>query len=492
MNTIWRMLKMPWLARVPSAQGWVNIFVCAVWVFILANHAPAHPTWVLICTAVAALAVAILWFVVPNALWLARDARELRLPRIEREADLCLPAYALISILLPALVLGAVFGHTWVVLTLLALTASAVMTLVLLPAVWTLPMVALGVVVYFFHVAAVPLPGSPGFLVWAVPAAIVLGLASLQRWVAIRHAQELEFSRWLSPSSQGVRMTRMNKLRGGLTSPDALARHSSPKQLKASGHLRDVGPEHPVRSIRMGLDGQLKPLRVADTGGRKLPQAAILLVLLLVWLAIVAENHLSAAAIAQFTPILLMMAGILGAGMGTIYVRRVDARWAGAHAELPLLALLPHLASPLRIRQKTLLACIAPAWPWLLGVFALAVLIGAALHAPAAFYLFVLLMVTSGALLGVAETLRVLGGRRLGRLSYFVPKFITLALVVPTMFVTQMVWPMQHSAPPGGLDWLLPGCIALWIVWLLVLAAWARRGWRALQCRPHPFLANAP
>lgn len=46
------------------------------------------PGWVTVCAALCLFAIGVLWFlVIPNALWLARDARNLRLPAVARLAN---------------------------------------------------------------------------------------------------------------------------------------------------------------------------------------------------------------------------------------------------------------------------------------------------------------------------------------------------------------------------------------------------------------------
>jgi hypothetical protein len=89
MNTISRILRLPWAAS-SGASRWIAAVAVLL---VLALVVPAAkwyrgPGWVTVCAVLCLFAIGVLWLlVIPNALWLARDARNLRLPAVARLAN---------------------------------------------------------------------------------------------------------------------------------------------------------------------------------------------------------------------------------------------------------------------------------------------------------------------------------------------------------------------------------------------------------------------
>lgn len=209
MSTVSRILQSPWVASARPSTGVAlfAMFVVLGVIVVPVTRGFGAPAWLMICTASCVFGIGVLWLlVIPNALWLARDARVLRLPAIARAADASPLIYGLLSVVAPALVLGAIGGHVVFLLTLFLLVAAGCLAYVLLPA--TVATCLLAAAVAWVNVAPSPLlTGNPRpLLEWAAPAALVLTLMAAWRWIFLLRATSLDGSGWGRPIAWQCRL----------------------------------------------------------------------------------------------------------------------------------------------------------------------------------------------------------------------------------------------------------------------------------------------
>jgi hypothetical protein len=479
MNAILRIMRMPWLATVRTRQIWLWLFIGLIWALNVSKALPMHGVARQLGTAVLIVVVVATWKMASNTLWLAREARGLRLPSVEHDADYALALYALASVLLPAAILCVEFGHVVVWLVSLGLLAMAVLAFCTLPAGIALPLLAAAVAVAVFPGWRPPLPGDPGFLAWAVPALIVLTVAALQRWIALRRAASFGTTGWLRPTALGGRLVQLRKLRGSAVSSPAFDA-AMPRKVTRR-RTDELGPTFRVRSLRTTLSAALAPYDVLmDHRHWRRWQVGIVALLALALIALLAGHRL----VAQRQPLLLVIVIVLIIPMG----RRATAdAWREGASGLPLLALLPHLGAAAHVRRDTVAACVVrTAWTKL-GLAAFAAVAMIVLHWPPVAFVYLALMLACGLLLELAIAANVIGGCPLpvwlGYALYF------SVILVPVSAMQLLISHRQHAhAWLAASGWQLAVCIGLWLAWCLGFAVLALRGWRALQRRPHPFL----
>lgn len=480
-KTLLRVLKMPWLATIRTSLSWSLLFVVFVLAVDVSKIIIVRDEARQFGVALLAFAVACVWKMVANTLWLARDARELRLPGVERDADRVLPLFALASVLLPALVLGAVFGHplTWFIS--LALVAMGTLAFCILPTVLVLPLSIVAIALLFLAHAVPPLPGNPHFFAWAVPASIVLTLASLQRWIAIRRTATLDCNPWLRPIAAGGRRVQLRKLRGEIYRV-MLPDRKNPPRKPATGQLHRIGPAHPVRSIQVALGWTLKPLNLRADARRRWRMQLLLATLIAApaVVALLARRYYGTDAVTRFA---LQWPMFLAIVIVTPVNRLLTAFWRGQRSNLALLALLPRLGDPARIHRDALAASLSRVLSRKLGLIVAIALASYVLRPPPMFFAYLALIFACGTLLEIALATHVLGGKPLSQSAEW-------ALIATIIFVPMMATAIAVQHPTR--DWLAVLAVALWLAWCAGLTLFGWFGWRALRRRPHPFLANAP
>lgn len=494
MKAIVFLLRLPWLARIPSGMGLVStILSSAVLASLATERLHALDGWQQAGVVALVIMVAVVWIVLPNTLWVARDASTLRIPHAGREVDRCLLLHAGMSILVPAFVLGLVFGHLLTWLVSLTLVASAAFALNMLPIriVWGCVLV---VMIVLFTGGSVPLPGDPRYLAWAIPAAIVLGVACMQRWSTLRRTTGADVNRGWAPGLQAQRLVRLNALRGDAY-PAMSRQHATDDDKRRHAALpARIGPEHPVDSIRLAINPMSGP-----NAQRTLRWSILCGVLAVAVLWVLLAQHIlspsARAFVARQVPLwcFLFLSEGISASTGEWSRRSMLAsRWRGRHGELPLLALLPKLGRPgAVVKRSAVFACLHGRALWLASVLVALALIAAALHMPDATYPILLVVALSGLAMDATITLYVLAGRPLRGPKRFAPRFALLLLLIGSSAIWTAAIPDATPttlSPHGGI--LVFAVLALWSAWLLVLAILAWRGWRLLQHRPHPFLAN--
>ncbi len=360
---LWRLLILPGQAlsqmsrhMVLAAAG-VMLGLC-VWI---GPHAYSHSvSWTLDAAHIAAQLNAVAWVCLSNVLLLARDARRLRLPAIERDVLASLALYAVLGIVLPTLWLGALGGPARVIVVELLLGAGLGMAYAVLPSYLAMLAVFLGTSHWL------PLPGSaqPGFTTWAGPFSVLVWLMVWLRWRAVlRDGHGAEGIH--APMLFVIRLGLWN--RGGGTmgvGRNNLLNRQGPEWMRPAVDLRGSGPGHTQQSLRVALGG----LFVPQTPVSRLRQTVILLLsLALGALLIVAPwaDHAGNGAV-WFREIggtgLLIEFGAFGSAILALSTMKwLQQRWQKNNAELPLLALLPGLADAAKMKRALLHASLLPA-----------------------------------------------------------------------------------------------------------------------------------
>ncbi len=491
MSTLIRILKMPWLATIRSAQRWLYIFV---WFVLFSNTAKAMPlagAWAQVGVTVLAMLLAIIWTMVADSIWLARDADRLRLPGIGRDTDYVLALFAGLSVVLPALILGALFGHVVVWLVSLGLLGAGVLAFFLLPTALSLAVLVAVLVATLLFGWRPPLPGDPGFLAWGVPALAVLVAAAVQRWITLRRAGVRNPGRWLRPASAASRQVAVRRLYGG-DPPVALLAGTPGARRMGCARLERVGPGHPGRSIRAALGRHLKPmdLGINRTRRRRLVALVVLMVLILPAIAWLVRSTSGIDLVLRQSNVLLLWMAVLSAFVHTNRSNGYSiSNWNARHTGLAMLALLPRLDHPARLKRDAVLALAARQLMTKAAFVLSSALVLAVLRLPAMFYAYLALMWLCGAAGELAIASNTVGGVPLAKSTLRLLCWSTVVPIVVTMAVAVQV----VAGPPIHLEmlgWHAAVGITLWLAWTAGFAALGARGWLALKARPHPFLAN--
>ncbi|MFC4525605.1 hypothetical protein ISN76_00110 [Dyella halodurans] len=437
--------------------------------------------------------IGLLWAFYLSILTLvAMDARQLRLPRLQRDVIACLLIYGVLSVVPVTLLLGLAHANIPAVAMLLVLCVLFGLGFALLPRyvvmlLGFLPSVRLALA----PILMIPGPGDSGFMAWSPLVALALLLACIHRWrVLMRSIQpaELGFGSSMVLQYRRGSMGRWSNL-SGLESPMSVRQRPAWMQPKAD--LREVGPSNPQTALRVALGGWYLPKTLS--GHLQSLAAGLLSLLLFVASMMLISVHRGQADVLHKLWLsggiaMLAWVGIFGGAMLMIVtVQLMLQRWRRVNGELPLLALLPGLGDATTAKRQLLRASLQRP---LCVQGALLVIISAtayALHVRG-----MVLLALTGTQLGCAATLvacvlGVVGGRPLPNWAFIVliavvTALASLAAFLPLVSLGSQPWPW--AAPAIGLflvAWLLTGVVLLWM---------GRRGWRALQERPHAFLSN--
>jgi hypothetical protein len=437
---------------------------------------------------------AALWAsVFPSTLLLAVDARQLRLPGMLRCAVVSLLVYALLSVLLPAGLLGLAGAPLGIVTLLLVLCCLGGLLFQLLPR-FVASMIGFMPMVLQTLPGRLSLPGptTAGFTAWAVPAALLLLLAVIVRGYQLLHDGQPYHRSWGKPLLLQFRHLAGRNVWGGFAGGkmDATRQlHDLPHWLRAGADVRDTGPHRMVRSLRVAMGPLFMPL----TAGGRLKQWSFVLVpsLLFVLLMALQKDHdLRAHTLSLWgrsSVFALIWFGAFGSAMlAAMAVTTVQQRWKKINAELPLLALLPGMRNAAQAKRNLLRATLGP--PMFVQLMLIVALVlmnvtGAHLGVPGMSLLLLAQIGSSGFLL--AGILATIGGRPLSNWALGLLALFGYALICISIFLP--------ATSGRGMQLGMTGNVVLAIAWasLIVALLWlGRRGWRGLQQRPHPFMPN--
>lgn len=490
MNAV-EVLRPPWLAtshssRWLAAVGVLTLTIVDVLVLIFV-HALARTatTGIVWCCALA------LWWslVVPNVLWLGRDAAALQLPHVRHLANASVLAHAVLTVAIPATVFSLALGHALVWYVGFTLVATGCMLFLLLPSgVWIVLWVAVFVVVplQLVHFR----PAGLDRLAWygVVPALAILGLAAW-RWFRVLDMPTPAGTDLAKPVIWNLRTQAKLGFFGpfGHNADIVLARNVHP-WLAPVVDLRRTGPQHPVRTLRVALSRNTAP----RTPANRLQISALwigYIAILLIPAALQAARHhpqhwsmaLRLSASSGYA-IAMSMATVIPVVATTLYGWTLASRWTAANNELPLLYLLPRLSDPLALRRSAVVACLNNVFYAAAGELAILSLGGWLATTPATALLLATLCAASTVALTAVPILRTLGGRPL-------PGWLLALLIFATAGVSTGAIAIGYAH--GGASATTVAYLAIALLILLAgLIALDWCGWRALQRRPHPFLAN--
>ena len=428
-------------------------------------------------------------FLLAPALLLAVDGQQLRVPGLQRAAVAGLATFAVVLVALPAAAIDLAGGHGMAIASLLALALCGGLLTGLLPRMLS---AFVGLLPMTFNAMRpqldLPAPGEPGYLPLAAAAvASMLLLCALCWWRQLRAADPYRQG-WTQPMvlqfRRAGRAGGWDGFAGGL--PDSAQQiRQQPDWMLPRVDLGPSGPQHPRYSLRVALGGMFVPMTPAGRA-RQLAMAVLPSVLVIGLLLLQAGHRhggLGWAMLTQWAGLFAWSGGFIGLLIVLLVVMQLGQRWQKDNAELPLLALLPGLGTPARRRRDLLAASLVPG----VGVQLLLLTVLAALawyvHMGWTAALAVLLAQATGIGVLVAFTLAIVGGRPL-------PGWGTAALSVACFVVTSigLSFALLDRGAAHGI--LLLVAASAWAVLALVLAWLGRRGWRGLERRPHPFLAN--
>lgn len=486
------LLLTPWRAGRP-AMRWLVLFLVVLAVlgaFAVGMYVHQADWWVgaLVCLGGG---LGFLWgFVLSCLALLAVDARQLRLPGVQRSVTGALLLYGLSSVGLPSGLLGLYAGHTPTIALALTLCGLCGMLFVLLPRylgsmIGFVPML-LQILSADFHL---PGPAQAGFVHWALPTMLLAALIVAFCWWRLLRAER--------PYETGLSRPMLVQFRNSCggngwtgfagNGMDSTAQiRSRPDWMQPRTDLRHCGPGHAVRSLRVALGGLFLPL----TPMGRLRQLAFLLVPSLLFIALISAQGMRRHGEAFWHSgglFMLIWFGAFGSSMlALFFLMPLQQRWQKANAELPLLALMPGLTADRQTKRDLLRAVFA--LPMAAQAALLLVLLG--LGAVLGLGMPSLLLLTLAQLGGIgfmlAFALATVGGRPLRHGATAALSVYGYVLICVSVFL-----PALAENGRFHLDTSWSALFAAGWATLIVLLLWlGRRGWRGLQLRPHPFLPN--
>ena len=433
-------------------------------------------------------------FVIAPTLLLAIDARQLRIPGMQRSAWLGVVFYLVVEIALPTALLGALRGDAATVAAILALGAVTGIAWGLLPRYFS-AILGFGPMAFnALHASLdLPSPGQPGFVALMGVLALLGAIVAAVCWQRELHAA--------SPYGQGMWRPLVTSFRysvrtgwngwsgfAGGTGDSMLMLRQRPDWMQPRADLHGTGPANPRKSLRIALGGMFMP----QTWVSHLRTAVFIAVpslafVLLVGLTYQHNHHADTTQLFHWMLLsMLLWGGGFGGSMSALLaLTQLRQRWSKTNGELPLLALLPGLGTVAGLRRHLLGASLMPpltlAALLLTGVLALALYLGVG-----AMGLSALLLAMLGTIgFGIALTLCTLG-QCMPSSWVQAPLFVLGFALLLTNMVLAMILGMHHDTDAPR--WLINALGIGWSVLIVALLWLGRRGWRGYHEQPHPFL----
>lgn len=476
-----------------------RLFMLAILVLCCAGAVPVgifshEPDWWLGVMVTCSFGIGFVWaFLMPSLLLVAIDARQLRVPGVSSTVVASILAYAMVSIVVPTVVLAALGAPTVPVALIAAMVVSVGLAIALLPryvsmVIGFLPALCLGLQ----HVIPFPQPGAPRFVVWGVCALVVLVAVDIVRWRQLLLAEQ--------KPDVGLGSAMVLTLRGnggmgnwrGLSNQDANPGNRRTQcRMQISADLRGVGPGDPLRTLSTALGGWYVP----QTGFSYARQTARILLPMLAFVLLMTFMEMGEVHGGGLHQILLMTGALIigwfgifgGVMLAILTASALRQRWSRVNAELPLLALLPRLGDAADVRQHLLRAALGKPLRAQLLLLVLVVVTALLMRLGSTAVAFVTLAQVGCAGMIVATTLSTFGRRELpgwGTALLFCVAFLLVGVstFLPMFAIARHPWHMSSVMQLAlALAWVVFGLMLFWL---------GRRGWRELQQLPHPFLAN--
>lgn len=491
---LWQWLVLPWRAQDQGGQ-WFMLSILALTLGSAVLLKPfAGPHWPILSGLLTGVAVLVVWFyLMPSCLRLTSSARDLRLPGIAAQVYTSFALYAVLSSVLPAVLFALAGGPGLTVGIACFLTAAGAFLMALLPgyvgfAVCMVPAVINNLPLT--RPAWLPQPGDANFLPVLALSGVVLACLGIMRWGRIS-ANGIPHSRWRRPSicNLSVAYFGNGRLAPGLDTDEARRIRMRPNWLQPEVDIRATGPGHPRHSLRVALGVGWLPLTRRGYWRQAL-YGTLVLTFSLAFFALVTHDDPDAQRTLWHAMLALAGWGMLAIGClaSLLPLLGLHRRWSRTNAELPLLALLPHLDDPSRIKASLLgIGLRLPITRWL--VWAVLAWVAACWNHGSVTLGITLTMIgltLFGMLLIAALLLGIVGHQHITRLSMIV---LTVYLFVLSLFSGGYALAVLF----GHMDFSLPGVLALafwWVLLLVPLCGFIVNGWRGWQGLPHPFLAR--
>lgn len=477
-----RLLLPPWWAAPKMTRGLIGALIALLMLgFVgaaMLAHRDSHYFYGVWC--VINLVVWVL--LMPNTMVLARDARMLRLPSLERDTTLSLIVYAIALVVMPGLMITAPgLGTTQTILSL-AIFAALPMAYMCLPGYLSAFIIFGWLFSKHVKPAFAASIGQMDFTMWAVPTLLLLLFAIAWSWRRTVHGAIAA----ASYSAPMVLKMRMNAWKGQDKADVALVRQR-PDWMRAQPDLSRCGPGYGQRSLCVAFGGLYMPQRWPSRL-RTWSWAVVWSSLFVVFQAVqVWSQHPQAGWASPWRAGLFSMLA-WGVGFGAtmaalMSLLRLSRIWQNVTGELSLLALLPGLGA----HRNLVRAMVLPPLHIQLALLALSILCALALHLHAEALAFILLTQVGAFAFVITFALLIAGGKLPNRWVIGGFSCVAFMLVIVSLFVPAMSDASTIQLPTGkAATWLICGWIALGAVlfWL------GLRGWRGFVQRPHPFLPN--
>lgn len=479
-----RLLLLPWWATPTRARWWIGGVLALIVLFFLgalgfAQASLQHNAFGVLITFNLVVWVALL----PNAMVLARDARALRLPALERDAVLCLLVHALLLVVVPAFLIKVAGLSAVQTLLAIGICAALAMAYACLPAYFSIAIVFVFLLTKSStHVFVAEVPHT-AFTLWAGLVLLVLLLALAWGWRrALRGGYAANSMH--APMIFKFRMNAWKSLQAG--NSERLRQRAD--WMRPQADLRRCGPAHRPLSLRVALGGLFLP---QHWGSRLRNWTWIALwsswVVLILCLQAWAQHPQHLGAMLRRIGLLAMLGWGVGFGatmVAVIGLLRLGRMWQNVNAELPLLALLPAMNR----RGDLLQAMLLPMLRAQGLLLALSLVCVFALHLHPEALAFIVLAQCGAIAYFVAFALLIAGGRLPSRWIVFALAIVAFALINVSLFVPTLGDASMIGLPQGSLaEWLT----GTWMALGLVLAWLGHRGWVGLRERPHPYLPSS-
>ncbi|HET8940846.1 MAG TPA: hypothetical protein VFN13_02550 [Rudaea sp.] len=489
------LLGLPWSAVSSRVRAWLVVlylFFAVVLELALIFAKPGGSIFTGTTTKLAILNLSIWLLLLPNTLVLAHDARQLRLPSIERDVRHSLWLYATLSIALPAVLFGAFSGHTLTIALNLILGAGLGMA-------YACTSGYIAMLIVFFLLAGsnfseyLGLPDStqPGYFVWAAPTAALLWLLVWRGWrnavrdrVAPSSARapivlKLSSNAWKGYGSDSHESVESRLLR------------QRPDWHQLTPNLSGCGPTHPQRSIRLALGGWFMPQKASSL----LRQCLLFLVPGLLFVAFMLvqflnkrpdENWVNGVTYGGLITV-IWFGGFGAAMLAFAQLSRVWRIWHVPNSSLALVALLPGLDAGSRAKPAVLRAVIVPVVAIQIGLLFVLLICAVAVHLDGQSEWMIALSQVGAMGFVIAFALAIVGGRLLPTWAMVALGIFGCILINISLFTPSLSKPGTIQLGPTNLLELL---LFAWVVLALGLIWIGMRGWRGLQARAHAFLPS--
>jgi hypothetical protein len=487
-------VQAPWRATPRWVRWYVGVLLAAAAIgAVLIGIFMQRAAWPLAAAAVLAIGAFFTgMFLLAPSLLLAIDARQLRIPGLQRATVLGILLPASVAIALPTTLLALAGGDPADIASMLAMALCGGLLLGLVPSVLCAMVGLVPMALRTLRLQLdLPGPGEPGFALLGIAATLAMLAACALCWRRQLRATDPYQPGWSRPMVMQFRRASRSSgwagLSGGMADTVQQLRQQ-PDWLQATVALGPSGPRHRRYSLRVALGGIFVPMSLAGYA-RQLAFCLLPGTLVLAMLLVQAAGRhggFSWLLLAQWTGLFAWVGGFVSLLVALIGAVQLSQRWQKDNAELPLLALLPGLGTPAQLRRDLLGASLLPGL--IVQCAMLAVLIAMVLAARLGWLagLAALLVQLTGMGMLVAFTLMIVGGRPLpawGTGILCTLCFLQMSLALSWLLLDRNAFERAHGIPAALLG-------VSWIAVLPVLAWLGRRGWHGLRQRPHPFLSN--